>query len=534
VNRTDVAVARHALRQVVIGAGICAVVFGASAASSAVTYVSTFPDQADRVRIAASTSADTGLAVLLGPVAGIDTVGGYTFYKVFVFLTTIGAVWAVLAATRVLRGEEDRGRWQLLLVGATRAPRATAATLCSLGLAVGMILVGTAGLTAAAGLDPDVGFSLRSSVTFGLSIVLAPAVFIAVGAFTSQLGRTRRMATGLGMGVLAVTFAVRMVSDAGPATAWLRWWTPFGWSELMEPFTSDDLRPLLPAVTLIVVLCVATVVASARRDAGDGVLASREVAPPRWWGLRSSTGLAVRLELPGLVWWCVGALATGLMLGVIAKMTESAIPASMQDMLGRLGLRGRFAEQYFGVAFLLVAAVVALVPAGQIGAAAEEERTGRLVRVLVGPTRRVAWLGGRLGVAAVAVLVSGVLAGAGAWIGAWTQGVDVSAGRLLVAGLNVVPTALVALGVGALVLALVPRAAAGAVYLVVAWSFIVDLFSSLVSGLQWMERLSLFHYLALAPGQDPDPVGLLVTTLVALALCGVAAIVFGRRDLHAP
>ena len=67
--------------------------------------------------------------MLLGPVSAIDTVGGYTVYKGFVFLTTIGAIWALLAATRLLRGEEDAGRWQLVLAGSTRAARATAATL---------------------------------------------------------------------------------------------------------------------------------------------------------------------------------------------------------------------------------------------------------------------------------------------------------------------------------------------------------------------------------------------------------------------
>ena len=41
-------------------------------------------------------------------------------YKCFVFLTTIGAIWAVLITTRLLRGQEDTGRWQLML--AARAP----------------------------------------------------------------------------------------------------------------------------------------------------------------------------------------------------------------------------------------------------------------------------------------------------------------------------------------------------------------------------------------------------------------------------
>ena len=69
------------------------------------------------------------MSILLGPISAIDTVGGYTVYKRFVFLTTIGAVWGLLTATRLLRGEEDTGRWHLVLAGSDAPGRATLATL---------------------------------------------------------------------------------------------------------------------------------------------------------------------------------------------------------------------------------------------------------------------------------------------------------------------------------------------------------------------------------------------------------------------
>ena len=118
---TDVAIARRAFKQLWISATVWALVFGGTIAASALSYVNSFPDAASRRQLAASTSGDAGISILLGPVTAIDTVGGYTVYKCFVFLTTIGALWGLLAATRLLRGEEDTGRWQLVLAGATRA-----------------------------------------------------------------------------------------------------------------------------------------------------------------------------------------------------------------------------------------------------------------------------------------------------------------------------------------------------------------------------------------------------------------------------
>ena len=142
--RVEAAIARRAFRQVWKGAAVWAVAFGATVAATALSYVNSFPDQASRDQLAASTSGDAGISILLGPVSAIDTVGGYTVYKCFVFLTTIGAIWGLLAATRLLRGEEDAGRWSLVLAGATRAPRATGATLAALGVAVAVVFGGTA------------------------------------------------------------------------------------------------------------------------------------------------------------------------------------------------------------------------------------------------------------------------------------------------------------------------------------------------------------------------------------------------------
>jgi ABC-2 type transport system permease protein len=533
-HRPEVAIGRRAFRGTWVGATVVAVGCALTVASTAVTYVSSFPTEASRQQLARLTASSGGLSVLLGPIGDIDTVGGYTFYKGYVFLTSIAAVWAVLITTRSLRGEEDAGRWQLLLSGATRAARATNAVLVGLGGSVLIVLVGVFAGTMAAGLDPDVGFTPWDALAHALSIALVPAVFVGVAAVSSQLGRTRRVATGVAMGVLAVAFVLRMVGDAGPSTRWVRWTTPFGWSELVAPLTSNDLVPLVPAAALIAVTVVVAVAMASRRDVGDGVLRSHDTAPARDRGLGSVTALAVRQETGVLVAWLVGAVAMGLAFGVIAHLTVEGLPSGTRDVIDSFGVRGSFVEQYFGLVLLFVAAVLALLPAGQIGAAAGEELDGRLRLVLAGPTRRAAWLAGRLTIAAVAVTVAALVAGAGLWAGAASQGVDeVSLPTLLGAGLDVVPVCLVALGVGAIVFSVAPRAASASVYVVVGWSLVADIVASLVEPLRWTEALGLFDHLALVPAQRVDWSTVGVTLTVGLGLCVLSVAVFARRDLHA-
>jgi polyether ionophore transport system permease protein len=529
----DTVVGRRAFRQIWVGAAIWALVFGASAAASALTYIQSFPTVASRLQIAATTGADKGLTVLLGPVSAIGTVGGYTVYKCYVFLTTIGAIWAILATTRLLRGEEDAGRWQLVLAGTTRPARATAATLVAIFGAVTVLFAGTTAIVLVAGRNPDVAFGTGETVLYGLSIAIVPAVFVGIGALTSQLSRTRRLATGLAMGGFGVLFVVRMIADAGTSTRWLLWSTPFGWTELMRPFTENNLWPLVPAIATTAVLCIAAATLAARRDVGGGVLTSRDVAPARTFGLGSPLGLATRLELPVLIAWCIGAAAAAFAFGIIANVVAGSVPESFADALEKFGVHGSFVDQYVGVAFLFVATVVALLPAGQLGAAAEEETSGRLVHQLAQPARRRAFFGGRIALGVGGIVVASVLAGGAAWAGAKTQGLDLGAGSMLRAGLNVVPTALVVLGIGALTLAVAPRAVTRAVYGVVAGSLIINVLSSSVTFLRGVDHVSLFHYMALAPAQDPDPLTVVITLAIAIILCVVGTVLFDRRDIRA-
>ena len=395
-----------------------------------------------------------------------------------------------------------------------------------------MIFVGTALITLLAGLDRDVGFRFSDTLVYGVSVVMPAAVFASVGALTSQLSRTRRTATSLGMAVFAVMFVLRMIADSGAGMQWLRWTTPLGWSEIMRPFTDNDLVPLAPAVLSTAVLCLAAVTLASRRDVGDGVFASPDIVAPRRFGLSSAFGLAARLELPVLSAWCVGVAALGLTFGIIAKMTTAKLPASLGDTLDRFGVRGSFATQYLGVVFLLVATVVALLPAGQVGAACDEETSGRLVHLLGRPLHRTSWFLGRLALASLGIVTAALLAGCGTWVGAASQGVSVELTTMIGAGLNVVPTALVVLGIGAVVLSVAPRAAGPTVYAVITWSLLADLVASMVSGIAWLERASLFHYMALAPAQDIQPATIGITVAVAVLLGSIATVQFNRRDVR--
>jgi ABC-2 type transport system permease protein len=323
-----------------------------------------------------------------------------------------------------------------------------------------------------------------------------------------------------------------MIGDAGSGLHGVLWATPFGWSELIQPYTVDDALPLLPAVVAVAVLAAVAIHLSTRRDVGGGLLASRDAADARAAGLGSPLGLSARLQWPVLAGWWAGVTVWALLLGVIAKLTLSNVTSTtVTDLLDKFGVQGTFARQYLGVAFLLVAALLALLPAGQVGAAADELSSGRLAHLLARPVHRSRWLAGRVSLTVAAIVAAAGAAGVLAWAGARSQGVELDFGPMAGAGLNLIPISLVSLGIGVATFAVAPRFAAVSVYGVVGWSFVAYLLGSMLTSLEWLAHLSLFHYLALAPAEDPRLGTLLVTSAIGLGLCVFGVVSFARRDV---
>ena len=204
----------------------------------------------------------------------------------------------------------------------------------------------------------------------------------------------------------------------------------------------------------------------------------------------------------------------------------------MRDTLDKFDVAGSFATKYAGVAFLLVATVIALLPASQLGAASDEESSGRLVHILVAPERRAAWLAGRLLLCAVAVVAAALLAGSGFWIGAATQGVHLGLLDMLGAGANAIPTALLSLGLGAVVFVVAPRHAAASVYANVGFSIVVQLL-----GIHDLEPARPRTLVAVpltcrsSRRRIPIPLRLVATVAGAVALGVVATLLFEHRDV---
>lgn len=529
------AVSGLAARRASVPGALLGVVFGAYVVSAVAQYAAIARTAAERARLAATTGANPGLEALLGNGSGINTVAGYIAWRSVGLLSVLAAVWALVIAIRLTRGEEDAGRWELLLAGPTTRRRALAHVMAGLAAGLGTLWAVTAAACVITGYNAHARFTATASLFLAAAPAVAAAMFLAAGLVCGQLASSRRQAYQLAAAVLAISYLVRMAADSVRSLGWLRWLSPFGWVEELHPLTGADPLPLAPAAALTAALCIAAAWLAGKRDAGAGLLPAGDISPAHTRLLNNPLGLTVRLNRALMAAWISALAATAFIGGVVAKSAARATggSAAMRHALGRLGASGTGTVTFLSIFFMICAALIAAAAASQLAAARDEEAAGHLDHLLARATGRARWLASRMAVAAATVLAASLGTGLAAWAGAATQHGGLAPGLLVQAGVSLAFPALFVLGAGVLIYGLLPRAATATAYALVAWSFVLELVGAGVPVSHWLRDTSVLAHIAPAPAASPDWAS--AALLAGLGLLGavLGGIAFARRDLAA-
>jgi ABC-2 type transport system permease protein len=332
---------------------------------------------------------------------------------------------------------------------------------------------------------------------------------------------------------LMVALVVRVIADTVGSLGWLRWVTPLGWAEELRPFAGAQAWVLILPVLASGGLLAGAGILALRRDIGAGLLPVSQGGRPRRWLLSSASAQALRLELPVVGAWVFGCGFFALIIGVLSTSISSAgLSASAQRELNKISSVSIVSPAgYVAFTFLFFVLAFSLFVCTQIAAARREEAEQRLETLLALPVGRARWLCGRLALAAGLAALLALATGLFGWVGEASQGAGISLPRMLEAALNCLPATLLFLGLGALAYAVVPRAAAGLAYGLVAIAFVWDLLGSLLGPPAWVLGLTPFQHVGLVPAQPFR----LEAALVMLAITGGAAsaavVIFRRRDL---
>ena len=524
-------VARLVARRAVRTGAAWGAVFALVIVSSATGFKSAYPTLASREQLARTLGANAGLQGLFGVARGIDTVKGFTAWRALGVLTLIGGIWGLLQATKTLRGEEEAGRLELALAGPTT--RTGAALSAVAGLGAGLLAMFATTAAGALGVMAVGGYGVTAALLFAVALVSAPMMFLALGAVASQLAGTRRQAATLAGALFGASYALRLVADSTASLRWVGWASPLGWVEALRPLSGSRPWALIPVVALTATSFALAVRLAGERDYGTGVLRTSDRADPHTFLLASPWRLAARLTRPRAVAWAAALAAMAAVVGLVAKSVGEATAQSEEfaRIIQRLGGRATGATAYLGLSFSILAALLAFEAAGHVAATRDEEADGYMENLLVRPLARAPWLLGRVLTALAALALVALAAALACWATVTVEGTHVALSRMLLAGVNILPPAVLTLGLGTLGHAVAPRRAVAFTYALMAWSFLVELIGSLVEASHWLLDLSILHHLAPAPAVDPAWAAAVTFSLLGAVAVTAAVAVFARRDV---
>jgi len=523
----DVAIVRRTLADGRVRTLCFALLFALSAYANAAGYKSAYPTLKDRLDFAHSFGTNKALRLFYGVPHDLISSGGYSAWRIVGFFSILAGAWGLLAAVAALRGEEDAGRAELVLAGIVGRGGQFADVLVAIVLSAAcMWLVMLLALIAG-------GLEAEGSAYVALATLAPAIVFAGVGALMSQLASTRRVALELSSAALAASLAVRVIADTASGVGWLRWVTPLGWSEELRAFTGTRPAVLLAPAAVSALLFVLAGAIARRRDVGSGLLQTSDSSAPNLRLLSSPAALALREERASLAAWLAGTALYAAVIGALCTSFNSqSISTSLQREIRKLGAASITTPAgALGFYFLFFTLVTCLFVCAQVAAARREEADERLQTLFALPFGRHAWLTGRLALALAGTVALALALALVTWAAAETQHAGVSLPRMLEAGANCVPVALMFLGIGALAFALLPRAGVGIAYGLVTVAFVWDLFGSLLGAPHWVVDLTPFQHIALVPAQPLRVGATLVMLGIGAAGALAAGLVFRRRDL---
>jgi ABC-2 type transport system permease protein len=520
------AVSRLAVRQLRRGAVVVALICGVMSALFASQYqtIRSLLDESG-LRAMAGNPIER---ILLGPPAALDDPGGFTVWRTGTGVLVLASVWIMLATTRITRGEEDAGRWNLLLAGRLRM--ADVVIRCLAALVGSATLIGVAvaaGLLAAR-------TELAGTVIYAAGITCVALTFATTALLAAQVMPGRSSATGLTVAALGVGLTLRMIADGSHQLAWLAWATPFGLTARAAPYADNRVVPLIVLAVFPIVLAGAAIYAARHRDLGDGIAAVPDSRPPRTRLLQSIGGFALRRTARITLGWATGIAAFFLLVGaLLASVLEFfQTNARIAELAAAAGVTGLGSVNVFAASLFSVLPIpTGLYAAMRLATMVADEKAGRWTMLLAQPISRV-----RLMSAEITVTVGGVVAlhcsaAAAIWSGAKITGAPLQFTDSLAGALNPLPVALLATGFAALGVGWLPSAAGAIGALPILGGFLVNAIMQTFNAPRWVANLSPWAHLAPVPETPPNWAATIIFLLITGVLTALGLYGYVKRDL---
>jgi len=526
------ALQKFGFKQTIRGAIIVGLLTGFMMGAQGLAYSKAFPTQASRDGLVASLKTVPGANFFSGEVADAARPDSYAIYKSIAMTTLIIGVWGLLVSTRLLRGFEENGQTEVLEVGTASSRRVSIHLLAGFAYSFVISALIAFGLIAALSSGSDVNLSLNSAMLMTAAVYLPGLFFTSLGAFTSQLALTRGRAITYGLIPLVVLYVIRGAANSVSDADWMKRFTPFGWSDLLNPVLGPKPAWIIPTVVFATIFTCLAIYAVGRRDLSSALIRQSDAARSRFLLLASPFAFALRRSSWTIVWWGVGTVFFAAFFAAVANLGSNLAedsPAFKQVFSADAA--NDFKLAFLGAGTMFTAVIMLIMVTTMFSAVRREEARTYLDNLLVQPVHRTHWLLGRLTLIAGTFTAISLLIGITVWSIANSEGIAVSLTSCLQGQISLTGIMLLVLGIGVCVYGFVPRLATAAMSIVIGWAFIFDILDMLFHLSDWMKKTSILTFIPSNPSKNPDWVAFAWLVAIGVALIGVGVVRFRKRDI---
>lgn len=484
------------------------------------SYRRTYPDAASRQVVIDMADRSPAVAVLMGRLPAPGNLGQFFAWETGTYVVWCTVLLAVLLTVTATRGDEQSG-----LVELSRGSGAGRWTLfvASAGWVAALLVVLSvgSGLALSAAALSEEEMTVAGAWVYAALLLVTGLVFEALVLVLAQLLREPGAVRGVGLLAFAAAFMLRVTADV-TEVSWLRWLTPLGWRDLVDPYGANDL--LVLGLGLGVALATGGLAALlyVRRDV-DAAWLPEISSSRRRRRVHGPLDLLLRLGARSTMWWLVSLTSlTMLFTGMGSGMSE-VLRTSQQtaDVLTALAGQGSVAAIYLRLVAETNALIIAVAVTVRALGAVSDERSGLTEVVLAQSVSRGRWYWARvldalvLGVVALVVSAGATAAVAGSQFPheqaaerSWAYTLSQGAGTLAV------------LGIVFCLVGLAPRLA-GLSWAVVAWSAFTVFAGGVLGVPQWvLDASALGHVVEVGASTHWAP-------LVAQGAVGVLGLLAG-------
>ena len=533
---------RLALRSHRTGAFATAAIGSFAGVLNAVAYISVAgATPADRVAFARSMEViGQQLSYLLPRPVQLDSMGGYLTWRDLSTIGIVYAVWAMLAATGAGRGDEEKGLTEAWLATGISRARWLLVRVAAFAVVALASLVVTLALTELGTVIANDALPASAMAAELLPVAGVTLWGFAAGLFVAQLVTTRRVASVTAGVVIVALYTLNSSLRAGADPGPVKWLSPFYLFDRSAPLLAGGSVDGLAAVLSLAgaaLLVALSVWAFVRRDIGGALVTGRpRSGQPRWRPasdplLRAPVLAGVAQQRGWILGWAIAMAVLAYFLSSLARSIVDGfkdIPA-MQIYLARAGIAGYsdvVGVIWFSTALLLIAIFVV----AQVNAWAADDAEGRLEMVLAAGASRSRVVLERLAGLLVAACVVAAVSSLGVYVATKAFDIPVSADRLALATVLVLPVVFALGAIGHALVGWRPRLAVVLVAAVAVISYFTQEFAPLFQWPEWVGRTSFFVLYG-TPMTKVDVPG--AATLAVIGVVGtlVAIAAMEQRDI---